>query len=169
MVVSVVAPGRRSGTTARQETPAYGETMSAPLIWLVVGLGLGAAEMLTGDMSLLMLGGGALAAAGAAALGFPLWADGAVFLVVSVLLLVLVRPVLRRRLAAGAGLPEPVKALEGRPALVLNRVSRHQGQVKLDGEVWTARPLNEDDSYEPGDQVTVMHIDGATAVVWRNP
>lgn len=143
--------------------------MSAPLIWLVFALGLGAAEALTGDMSLLMLSGGALAAAGFATLGLPVWADGAVFLLVSVLLLVLVRPILRRRLRVGAGLPEPARALEGRPALVLSRINRHQGQVKLDGEVWSARPLNEDDSYEPGDQVTVMQIDGATAVVWRNP
>lgn len=144
--------------------------MSAALIWLVFALGLAAAEALTGDMSLLMLGGGALAAAGCSALfDFPVWVDGAVFLLVSVLLLGVVRPVLRRRLSAGAGLPEPAKALEGRHALVLNRINSSQGQVKLDGEVWTARPLNEDDSYEPGDQVTVMHIDGATAVVWRDP
>ena len=143
--------------------------MSAPLIWLVCALGLGRAEALTGDMSLLMLGGGALAAAGFSLLGLPVWLDGAVFLLVSVLLLVLVRPVLRRRLSTGSGLPEPARALEGKHALVLNRIDRHQGQVKLDGEVWTARPLNEDDSYEPGDQVTVMHIDGATAVVWRTP
>ena len=40
--------------------------------------------------------------------------------------------------------------------------------MKLDGEVWTARPLNDNDVYEPGEQVTVMHIDGATAVVWKN-
>ena len=144
--------------------------MSAPLIWLVLALGLAAAETLTGDLSLLMLSGGALAAAGSSwLLGMPVWADGAVFLVVSVLLLAVVRPVVRRRTFAGQGLPEPARALEGRHAMVLDRVDRHRGQVKLDGEVWTARPLNEDDSYEPGDQVRVMHIDGATAVVWRNP
>lgn len=143
--------------------------MSVPLIWLVFAVGLAAAEALTGDMSLLMLSGGALAAAGADGLfDLPVWVDGLVFLVVSVLLLALVRPALRRRLTAGKGLPEPVKALEGKPALVLDRVSRHGGQIKLDGEVWTARPLDDEDVYEPGDQVTVMHIDGATAVVWKN-
>ena len=96
-----------------------------------------------------------------------MWADGAVFLVVSVLLLLVVRPALRRRFTAGEGMLEPVKALEGKSALVLDRVARHEGQVKLDGEIWTARPLNDDDVYEPGDHVTVVHIDGATAVVQR--
>lgn len=138
------------------------------LIWLVLALGLAGAEALTGDLFLLMLAGGALAATGSSALlDWPIWADGLVFLVVSVLLLVLVRPALRRRFDAGAGLPEPVKALEGRPALVLDRVASHEGQVKLDGEVWTARPLNDDDVYEPGEHVTVVRIDGATAVVFK--
>lgn len=144
--------------------------MPTALIWLVCALGLAAAEALTGDMFLLMLSGGAAAAAVSAwLLDAPVWVDGAVFLVVSVLLLAVVRPALRRRLTAGEGLPEPVKALEGKHALVLGRVSHQDGQVKLDGETWTARPLNEDDVYEPGDQVTVMHIDGATAVVWKSP
>jgi len=143
--------------------------MPAALIWLVFALGLAGAEALTGDMFLLMLSGGALAAAGSSwLLDLPIWADGAVFLVVSVLLLVLVRPAIKRRLTSGKGMLDPVKALEGKSALVLDRVARHEGQVKLDGEVWTARPLNDDDIYEPGDHVTVMHIDGATAVVWRD-
>ena len=144
--------------------------MPVPLIWLIVALALAGAEALTGDMFLLMLSGGALAAAGSSSLlDWPIWADGAVFLVVSILLLVVVRPALRRRFTAGKGLPEPAKALEGKSALVLDRVARHEGQVKLDGEVWTARPLNDNDVYEPGDHVTVMQIDGATAVVWKNP
>jgi membrane protein implicated in regulation of membrane protease activity len=144
--------------------------MSEALIWLVAALGLAGAEVLTGDMALLMLSGGALVAAGASwLLGLPLWADGAVFLVVSVLLLVVVRPLLRRRLVSGSGLAEPAKALEGKNALVLEAVSRHRGQVKLDGEVWTAWADDDDDVYLPGEQVTVMHIDGATAVVWQNP
>jgi membrane protein implicated in regulation of membrane protease activity len=89
--------------------------------------------------------------------------------VVSVLLLVLVRPALRRRLTPAASLATGVKALEGKSALVLDRVARDEGQVKVDGQVWTARPLNDGDEFGPGELVTVMHIDGATAVVWKNP
>lgn len=139
--------------------------MPVALIWLIVALGLAGAEVLTGDLFLLMLGGGALAAAGSSLVVGDLWIHGVVFLVVSILLLVGVRPVLRRHLMAGKGLPEPMKELEGKSALVLDKVARHEGQVKLDGQVWTARPLNEDDVYQPGDHVTVVHIDGATAVV----
>jgi membrane protein implicated in regulation of membrane protease activity len=137
------------------------------LIWLVAALALAGAEALTGDLFLLMLSGGALAAVGSSLLVDNYVVDGVVFLVVALLLLVLVRPALRRRFAAGTGLPEPMKALEGKSALVLDRVGRHEGQVKLDGEVWTARPLNDTDVFEAGDHVTIMRIDGATAVVFK--
>lgn len=137
------------------------------LIWLIAALGLAGAEALTGDLFLLMLSGGALAAVGSNLLFDNYVIDAVVFSVVSVLLLVLVRPALKRRFNERTGLPDRPKELEGKSALVLDRVGRHQGQVKLDGEVWTARPLNENDVYEPGDHVTVVHIDGATAVVQK--
>jgi membrane protein implicated in regulation of membrane protease activity len=142
--------------------------MLVALGWLIFALALAGAEALTGDMFLLMLSGGALAAAGTGWLtDWPILADGGVFLVVSVLLLVLVRPALRRRISSGTRIETGIKALEGKKALVLDRVATHEGQVKLDGQVWTARPLNEGDVYEPGDSVTVVHIDGATAVVFK--
>ena len=148
---------------------AYSDRMPVAVIWLIFALVLAGAEALTGDMSLLMLSGGALAAAGTTWLvGWPIWAEAAVFVVVSVLLLVLVRPALRRRLTPAKGLPIGIKALEGKSALVLDRVARDEGQVKLDGQVWSARPLNEGDVYEPGERVTVMQINGATAVVFKD-
>jgi membrane protein implicated in regulation of membrane protease activity len=144
--------------------------MPVAVIWLIVAVALAGAEALTGDTFLLMLSGGALAAAGSSwLLDLPIWVDGATFLVVSVLLLALVRPALRRHLTPAESLATGIKALEGKSALVLDRVSRGEGQVKVDGQVWTARPLNDDDQFEPGELVTVMHIDGATAVVWKNP
>ena len=137
------------------------------LIWLIAALGLAGAEALTGDLFLLMLSGGALAAVGSNLIFDNYVIDGIVFAVVSVLLLVLVRPALKRRFTQGTGLLDRPKELEGKSALVLDTVGRHAGQVRLDGEVWTARPLNDNDVYEPGDHVTVVHIDGATAVVQK--
>lgn len=143
--------------------------MHAAVLWLIFALVLAGAEALTGHMFLVMLGGGALAAALTNWLtDSPVWVDGAVFLIVSVLLLVLVRPPLRRRLTP-ANVPRlGIEALEGKTALVLERVARDEGQVKLDGQVWTARPFNDGDVYEPGEPVTVMQIDGATAVVFKS-
>src|SRR5690625_8010257 len=108
--------------------------MPTALIWLVFALGLAGAEALTGDMFLLMLSGGALSAAATCWLtGWPLWSHGAVFLVVSVLLLVLVRAALRRRLWAGGGSETGVGAMEGRSALGLDRGERHGGEGTRNG------------------------------------
>lgn len=143
--------------------------MHAAVLWLIFALVLAGAEALTGHLFLVMLGGGALAAALTSwVTDFPVWANGAVFLVVSVLLLVVVRPPLKRRLTP-AGTPRlGIEALQGKTALVLERVARDEGRVKLDGQVWSARPLDDADVYEPGEPVTVMQIDGATAVVFRS-
>ena len=140
----------------------------AALIWLVAGVLLASAEALTGDFFLLMLAGGALATAGVSAVtDFPLWLDAVVFGVLSVALLVGVRPVLLRRFSSAAPVATNAAALSGKHALVLELVGEHGGRVKLDGEIWTARPLDAADVYEPGTTVTVLEIDGATAVVWK--
>ncbi|MET4050049.1 membrane protein implicated in regulation of membrane protease activity [Rhodococcus sp. UYP5] len=142
----------------------------AAIIWLIAGIALAAAEALTGDFFLLMIAGGALATAGISAVtDFPVWADAVVFGLVSLVLVLGVRPMLLRRFAAPPALATNAAALSGKSAIVLEQVSAHEGQVKLGGEVWTARPLDESEVYAPGVTVTVMEIDGATAVVWRGP
>ncbi len=83
------------------------------LIWLIAALGLAGAEALTGDLFLLMLSGGALAAVGSSLIFDNYVIDGAVFLVVSILLLVLVRPVLRRRFRRGPGIARSAQGARG--------------------------------------------------------
>ncbi|MFE3291862.1 NfeD family protein [Rhodococcus sp. NPDC059234] len=140
------------------------------IIWLVAGVLLAAAEALTGDFFLLMLAGGALATAGVTAVtDLPVWIDAVIFAVVSLALILGVRPALLRRFSKPPLLPTNVEALPGKHALVLEEVAEHGGQVKLDGQVWTARALDATEVYPPGTTVTVMEIDGATAVVWRVP
>ena len=137
---------------------------------MIAGVLLAAAEALTGDFFLLMLAGGALATAGVSAVTpFPVWLDAVIFGVLSLSLLAVVRPMLLRRLGSRPALATNVDALSGKRALVLEEVGEHAGQVKLDGDVWTARPLDLTEVYPPGTTVTVMRIDGATAVVWKGP
>ncbi len=142
--------------------------MTAAVIWLIAGLALIAAEVLAGEFVLLMLGGGALAAAGASVLfpeSSPLVGVGT-FAVVSVLLLFAVRPMLRRKL--DRGIDHSVmhhRALVGNTAFVVTRVDGHGGQVKIGGDLWSARSFDGHDVIEPGSRVTVMDISGATALV----
>ncbi|MGW5317235.1 NfeD family protein [Nocardia thailandica] len=142
----------------------------AATVWLVAGLLLAAAEMLTGDLTLLMLGAAALGTAGVSAVtDLPVVADAVVFAVIAAVLILGVRPVLRRRFGTPPPLATNADALPGKSALVLEPVAEHSGLVKLGGEVWTARPLDPAESYPEGVTVYVMKIDGATAVVWKGP
>ncbi|ONM49720.1 NfeD family protein [Nocardia donostiensis] len=142
----------------------------AAIFWLVAGILLTAAEMFVGELTLLMLGGGALITAGISfAADTSVVLDAVIFAVVSIALMLLVRPMLLRRFATPPPTPTNVDALTGKTALVLEPVAAHSGQVKLDGEVWTARPFDPAEEYPEGTTVYVMKIDGATAVVWKGP
>lgn len=143
--------------------------MVVALVWLVVGVLLAAAEALTGHFVLLMLGGAAMITAGVSAVANPAgWVDGVVFGIAALALLFLLRPLMLRRFAPPAVLTG-IAALPGKTALVLEEITEHAGRVKLDGEVWTARPFDDTEVYAPGTKVTVMKIDGAIAVVWKGP
>src|ERR671917_457874 len=88
-----------------------------------------------------------------------------VFIVASVATLALLRPIARRHLKTPARIRTGTAALVGSRAVVLDRVDADSGQVKIGGEVWTARPYDEDDVYETGARVEVVKIEGATALV----
>jgi len=100
-----------------------------------------------------------------ALVGGGLAAQWIVFIAASLGSLLVLRPIARRHLRTPAALRTGTAALVGSPAVVLERVDRDGGQVKIGGEVWTARAYDEDDAFEPGARVEVMKIDGATALV----
>jgi membrane protein implicated in regulation of membrane protease activity len=137
------------------------------LIWLVVGVGLAVAELLSLDFVLIMLAAGALAAAAAAGLGAEVVVQGVVFALVSALALFLVRPIARRHVQSAPATPMRIEALPGREVLVLEQVGPDTGLVKIDGEHWTARPFEAGQVLEPGETAEVITIRGATALVWR--
>lgn len=112
-----------------------------------------------------MLAVGAIAAAAAAGVGFGAVSQVLVFVVVSVALIAVVRPIANRHRSQRPQLATGIDALRGKQAVVLERVDGSGGRIKLAGEVWSARALDGDQSYEPGQQVDVVDIEGATAIV----
>lgn len=135
--------------------------------WLAAALVLGVVEMLTVDLVLAMFAGGALVAALLAALGVPLWGQILGFAAASTLLLLALRPYLLRHLRTRVPLVETNAAAHvGRTAVVVLPVTAGAGRVKLAGEVWSAR-TDDHGPIEVGDEVRVLRIDGATAVVAR--
>ncbi|MEV0722909.1 NfeD family protein [Micromonospora purpureochromogenes] len=141
------------------------------VVWIVLGVLLGVAEIFTTTLLLIMFAAGAFAAAGAAALGAPVPVQALVFAAVSVLSVALVRPVIARHARSALETGEQafgVEALEGTTALVLERVDDGHGLVKIDGELWSARAYDATQSFEPGERVQVIKVRGATALVWQD-
>jgi membrane protein implicated in regulation of membrane protease activity len=142
--------------------------MAGWLIWLVVALGFGAAELLAGSGSFFLAPFAVAAAVAALAAGaIDETAAWLVFVATSVLTLMTVRPMVQRRLTSGPTLRTGAAALVGKRAMVVERIANHEGvgRVRIDGEVWTARALDEDQVIEPGTSVHVVDIKGATALV----
>ncbi|MTD56441.1 NfeD family protein [Amycolatopsis pithecellobii] len=143
--------------------------MTPALIWLIAAVVLIAAEVVSGDFVLVMLGAGALVAAGTAALTGNAIIDVIVFAAASGGLIWLARPALKRRFLHGPHIKTGVAALVGTHGIVVSTVDGHGGRVRLGGDVWSARSYVEDEQLEPGTKVTVIEISGATAVVTPEP
>jgi len=139
---------------------------NAWVVWAGIAMALGVAEMLSLDFVLIMLAVGAGAGAVSSLVSPTVWIDLAVAVAVSVGMLAVVRPSLVKRMHSGVELTTGHSALVGHKAVVLEAVDEHAGQVKLAGEVWTARVFEPGSRIEPGAEVEVFGIDGATAVVY---
>lgn len=136
------------------------------MFWVAAALVLGAAELLTGGTLILaMVAGGALAGAATAAVTDNVFLPWAVFSLVSVGLLVGLRPIANRHVKQPLELRSGTDRLIGQHAEVISVVDGHDGRVKLAGEIWSARSLDGSTQYQPGDTVLVLEINGATAMV----
>ncbi|WP_298332222.1 NfeD family protein [Haloactinopolyspora sp.] len=133
--------------------------------WLGTALVLGMVELTTLDFIFLMLAVGAGSGALTAALGGGFLVQLTVASLVSAALLIVVRPIAKRRLLSAPELAVGGAALIGSQGLVIEQVAAGSGLVKLGGEVWTARPYDGHSVFEPGARVGVAEIDGATALV----
>ena len=135
------------------------------VIWLIVAVVFGIGEIATLGFFLAPFAGGALVAAVVAGAGAPTAVAWIAFLVVSIALLAALRPVALRHMRQAPRLRTGTAALVGRTATVIERIGSDEGCVRLDGEIWTARPYDEDQVFEPGKRVQVLEIRGATALV----
>ena len=139
--------------------------MDAWVWWMIVAALFAAGEVATTAFLLGPLAIAAVLAAATGALGAGVAVQLIVFIAASVASLVFIRPIARRHLHMPAQIRTGSAALVGARAVVLERVDGNGGQVKLGGEVWSARAYDEDEVMEPGTRVEVLKIDGATALV----
>jgi membrane protein implicated in regulation of membrane protease activity len=132
--------------------------------WLAVAIVFVVAEMTTAHLHFAMLALAAFVAA-AVAPAAPVGAQVVVALGAAAIGLLVIRPFALRHLHSGPDFLSGTAGLVGRQAQVLVRVDGRGGQVKLAGEVWSARSADGASVFETGQDVSVVQIAGATALV----
>lgn len=140
--------------------------MEAWVIWIVLAVAFAVGEILTISLFLAPFSVGGFGAAAAAAIGAGLVAQVAVFAVLTVAVFWLLRPIAKRHLRQTSETKTGTAALVGRTAIVTAALEGPElsGQVRLDGEIWTARGAGLE-AVPVGTTVTVLEIQGATVVV----
>jgi membrane protein implicated in regulation of membrane protease activity len=141
--------------------------MDAWVIWLIVAVVFAVAEVINLSFYLFPFAIGALGAGVVDLAGGGAALDWITFAVLTGVSFTVVRPIAKRHINMPPQLRTGTAALVGRTAIVLERIDNDQGvgQVRIDGEVWSARCYDEDCVIEPGKRVHVMEIKGATALV----
>ena len=139
--------------------------MGSWIVWVVLAAVLGVAEVMTTTLAFGLIAVGALVAAAAGAAGVGLPFQLAAFAVASAAGLGLVRPIAMRHIKQPPLLRTGTSALVGRSAKVVEEITDDGGQVRIGGELWSARPYSESQVIPVGSTVDVFAIEGATALV----
>ena len=135
------------------------------VVWAIIAAILAAGEVAT---TAFIAGPIALAAVLAfvvALVGGGLELQLATFIAGSVASIGLIRPIARRHVRMPMQIRTGTAALVGQRATVVQKVDADGGQVKIGGEVWSARSWDDDEVLEPGERAEVMKIEGAVALV----
>ncbi|MDZ7267308.1 MAG: NfeD family protein [candidate division KSB1 bacterium] len=138
------------------------------LLWLLVGIVLNILEIFFPGFIPACFGFGCFAAAIAAALDFDLTVQIAVFTATTFIVFLSIRPVFLKVLSRNTHtVATNTERLVGMIGLTLEEVSGLQGQVKLEGEIWSSRS-DDGRRLPPGTRVRVLRVEGNKLIVTAN-
>lgn len=135
-------------------------------VWLLAAAALGAAEFFTLTLAFGLLAAAALIAAVVAGVGIGILGQIVAFGAAAAAGLVVIRPIALRHMSQAPLTSEGSDALVGKMGVVIEEVSELHGLIKVAGEEWSARTLDENQVIPVGARVDVMEIEGATAIVY---
>ena len=144
----------------------FGGFYNMPALWLAAMVVLLIIEGAVPGLVSIWFALGALAALLAAILHAPVWLQVTWFVVVSVVSLILTRP-LARKYVNSKTQPTNADMLIGSDCVVRERIDnlRGTGAVLAQGKEWTARTENGEASAEIGEIVQVVRIEGVKLIV----
>lgn len=141
----------------------FGITFSAAVLWLFVAGIMAILEAVTLGLTCIWFAGGAVGASISAMLGAPVIVQVAVFLVISIVLLAVTRPIAKKRFNARVEKTN-IESIPGMEGFVEKEIPAYgSGQVRVDGKVWTAVSAGE--SIAEGSIVIIKDVRGVTLTV----
>lgn len=143
-----------------------GSEVNMTVLWLIAMIVLLIVEGVVPGLVSIWFAAGALAALLMALWGLPLWVQFLVFMVVSLVLLFLTRP-LAKKYVNSRVTPTNADRIVGTDCVVTEEIDNLQGTgtVMADGKEWTARMDNRDGKAPKGSVVKVLRIEGVRLIV----
>ena len=134
-------------------------------VWLILLVALVTGEAITVGLTFIWFAVGAMGGLLVAVLSGPVWLQIVVFLALSTLTLILVRPAAAKLLTPGIS-PTNADRVLSQIALVTEEINNiaETGQVKLFGQVWTARSEN-GEVIPAQSRVRILRIEGVKVFV----
>jgi membrane protein implicated in regulation of membrane protease activity len=134
------------------------------ITWAVLIVLFTIIEALTLGLTSIWFAVGSLAALITASLGFGIPVQIVVFVIVAVVMLVYTRPIAKKVLKIGHNKTN-IDALIGQTGFVVKNIEANTvGQVKLAGQIWTAKGPGLE-TFEVDDKVEVLAIEGVKLIV----
>ena len=138
------------------------------VFWLIAAGVFFIIEMATIGFLVFWLGIGALLAMLTSFVTDSIFIQALVFVVTSTLLLIFTRPLVDKFIKTPKELKTNAYSIIGKKAIVISKITNIEGigQIKIDGEVWSAKSFDDEDIPEDT-EVEITEIDGVKAVVKR--
>ena len=135
-------------------------------VWLMTLVVFVVVEIATMGLTTIWFAGGSLIALLLAALGTSFYVQLGVFLIVSIVLLVVTRPLALKYFNKSVEKTN-AEGLIGKRAIVITQIDnlREEGQVMLAGMEWSARAYEENGIIHSGSVVEVKEIRGVKVIV----
>ena len=142
--------------------------MSETIIWLLIAVALAVVELATQGLVTIWFTFGALIACLLAALGAPVPAQIVIFVVVSTVVLVAVRPLANKYINSKTKKTN-IDALIGRKLIAKTDIDNlhGKGKVDMDGSTWIARSSDDNVVISAGEEVEIVKVSGAKLIVQK--
>ncbi|MBO4390248.1 MAG: NfeD family protein [Lachnospiraceae bacterium] len=136
------------------------------IVWFVIFVVMLVIELMTLGLTTIWFAGGALAAMISVFFKAPIWLQALDFVIVSLILLLLLRPFLSKFVNSRTQKTN-VDSLIGKTARVTSPIDNlmGKGSAILNGQDWTARSLSDDQKIPEGTFVVVREIRGVKLIV----